>query len=69
MVQKVLNDYLNPSGLAAELGVTVRTLQRWDSLGYGPPKTKVGHTVLYDTGGVRQWLKQHERQPVREFPT
>lgn len=34
--------YVNAWRLASMLGVSVRTLSRWDAAGTGPPKIKVG---------------------------
>jgi hypothetical protein len=34
--------------LASLLGVSSRTLSRWDRAGTGPPKIKIGRKILYD---------------------
>ncbi len=65
MSEHILDDYLHPEALAAQLGVSIRTLYRWNSLGFGPPKTKIGGKVLYHAEAVRRWLKANERGPVR----
>lgn len=49
--------YSTQSGLARLLGVTPRTLARWDERRIGPPKIKIGKLVLHD------WLESHERAP------
>ena len=48
--------------LAAELGRNKRTLDRWDALGMGPPRTRVGRTVLYRRSSVQKWLAAQEHQ-------
>jgi hypothetical protein len=62
----VLDDYLSKSDTAVQLGVTERTLDRWDRLRSGPPRTKMGQAVLYRVDALRTWLKAQEReQPER----
>jgi hypothetical protein len=62
----VLDDYLSKSDTAVQLGVTERTLDRWDRLRSGPPRTKMGQAVLYRVDALRAWLKAQEReQPER----
>jgi hypothetical protein len=53
--------YTTPGGLARMLGVTPRTLFRWDERRIGPPKIKVGKRVLYDLAKIPGWLEEHER--------
>jgi predicted DNA-binding transcriptional regulator AlpA len=68
MSERLLEEYLPPKALASELGVSLRTIYRWNALGYGPPRVKVGAKILYHTEAVRDWLKANERGPVRERP-
>jgi hypothetical protein len=56
--------YTTPGGLARMLGVTPRTLFRWDERRIGPPKIKVGKRVLYDLAKIPAWLEEHERAPL-----
>jgi hypothetical protein len=58
--------YVRQNGLARMLGVTVRTLFRWDERRIGPPKIKVGKLVLYDLAKLHGWLEGHESAPVTE---
>jgi excisionase family DNA binding protein len=53
----VLQDYMTPSELAAQLGVCVKTLDRWRADGAGPPVTKVGRKLLYRRASVTAWLQ------------
>jgi DNA-binding transcriptional regulator YiaG len=57
--------YVTADRLAAMLGVTVRTLGRWDAARIGPPKIKVGKLVLFDIAKVPDWLATREIGPVR----
>lgn len=57
--------YVTADGLAAMLGVTVRTLSRWDAARIGPPKIRIGKKVLFDLAKLPDWLATHETEPVR----
>jgi DNA-binding transcriptional regulator YiaG len=57
--------YLTADRLAATLGVTVRTLARWDSARIGPPKIKIGKLVLFELAKLPTWLATREIEPVR----
>ena len=61
----LLGDYIEPQELAEELGVALRTVYRWNSLGSGPPPTKIGSRVYYEVGAVKEWMKSRQRQDVR----
>jgi hypothetical protein len=51
--------------LALELGISPRTVARWEVLRTGPPITRIGRQVLYRKSSVRVWLAAQESQPVR----
>jgi hypothetical protein len=57
--------YVTAERLAATLGVTVRTLARWDAARIGPPKIRVGKLVLFDVTKLPAWLAARETEPVR----
>jgi hypothetical protein len=57
--------YVTADRLAAILGVTVRTLGRWETARIGPPKIKVGKLVLFDIAKLPDWLASREIRPVR----
>ncbi len=42
--------------LAFYLQVSVRTVDRWFEVGYGPPRIKIGGTVLYTWETVDEWI-------------
>ncbi len=60
--EPLLSEFLTKEKLAAELRRNVRTLDRWDALGIGPPRTCVGRTVLYRRASVEKWLVAQEHQ-------
>ena len=57
----ILSEFLTKEELAAELRRNPRTLDRWDALGMGPPRTHVGRKVLYRRASVQKWLCAQER--------
>jgi len=57
--------YVTAERLAAMLGVTVRTLTRWDAARIGPRKIKVGKLILFDLAKLPEWLATRESEPVR----
>lgn len=56
--------YLKPGQLADILGISIRTLARWDEARVGPPRIKVGQLVLYDAMKFTAWLAGNETSPV-----
>jgi len=58
--EPILADFLTPEALAAELDRNKRTIDRWDALGIGPPRTRIGRRVLYRRASVQRWLLEQE---------
>jgi hypothetical protein len=58
--EPILSEFLTKEELAAELRRNPRTLDRWDVLGMGPPRTHVGRRVLYRRASVLKWLSAQE---------
>ena len=56
--------YVSAQRVASMLGVSVRTLSRWDTTGIGPPKIKVGKLILFDLGKLTEWLASRESRPA-----
>jgi hypothetical protein len=52
----VLAGMLTRLALAEQLGVSVDTLQRWETQRVGPPCVRVGKRVLYPEDRARAWL-------------
>jgi hypothetical protein len=44
---------------------TQRTLRSERQRGEGPPYVRDGKKIYYPLDGFRDWIKSHERQPVR----
>jgi hypothetical protein len=61
----VLAGYLTPQELAAELRVTIRSLQLWESKRIGPPVTRLGKHPLYRRDAVAAWIVSCEMPMVR----
>ena len=59
--EPILSEFLTKEELAEELGRNVRTLDRWDTLRIGPPRTVIGRKVLYRRASVQKWLCAQER--------
>jgi predicted DNA-binding transcriptional regulator AlpA len=58
----VLDGFLRREELAQQLGLSPRTIDRWQALRLGPPRVCVGRTVLYRVEAVRRWLQTCEQQ-------
>jgi excisionase family DNA binding protein len=56
----VLSGWLTRGELAAELGVSVDTLGRWEARRSGPPCVRAGRKVLYRRQAVQDWLRKKE---------
>jgi DNA-binding transcriptional MerR regulator len=65
MSDSVLSGYITPKELAQDLGIDVRSLQRWASLGLGPPLTDIGKKRVYSRASVLAWLAEQERKRPR----
>jgi hypothetical protein len=60
--QPILEDFLTREELASELRRSPRTLDRWEVLGMGPPRTIIGRTVLYRRTSTQRWLAAQENR-------
>jgi len=58
--QLLLDGYLRREELAQQLGVSPRTIDRWQTSRCGPPRVAIGRTILYSTASVREWLQSKE---------
>lgn len=57
----LLDGFLSREQLAQQLGLSLRTIDRWEALHKGPPRVCVGRTILYNTESVREWLRTREK--------
>ena len=57
--------YLTTKRLAALLGKSPRTIARWNSVGTGPPKIRIGKLILFNVVKLQDWLEAFEMEPVR----
>ena len=64
--EPILAEFLTKEELAAELRRNPRTLDRWDLLGMGPPRTFMGRKILYRRASIQKWLAAQERCPTLE---
>jgi predicted DNA-binding transcriptional regulator AlpA len=51
--------------LAAELGVSVKTLARWHTQRIGPARCKIGQFICYRREAVNEWLIANENRPEK----
>ena len=61
----ILDGFITREQLAAELGKSPRTIDRWEVRRIGPPRVIVGRTILYRVESVRLWLQSCERHKGR----
>jgi excisionase family DNA binding protein len=61
----IFEGYLSKNELAAQLGRSPRTIDRWALSGQAPAPTRIGRTVLYRRDAVLEWLRNQETTPVR----
>jgi hypothetical protein len=64
MLVSLLADYITRPELAEELGVTIRTLERWSQQRIGPPAT-LG-AVRYRRAAVTAWFLSQEQTSPRK---
>ena len=58
--------YLRPRAAAAYLGILVSTLAKMRLRGDGPPYSKAGRAVIYDTFKIDFWLRSSARQSTSD---
>ena len=58
----LLEGYITPPELAAQLGISLRTLCRWHVQRIGPKRITNGRLILYREAAVREWLETRETQ-------
>lgn len=53
---------ISPAELAETLGVSIRTLARWNQRRIGPARVRVGRLVGYRPASIEAWLAEAERR-------
>jgi transcriptional regulator GlxA family with amidase domain len=66
MLVSLLADYITRPELAEELGVTIRTLERWSQQRIGPPATHIIGAVRYRRAAVTAWFLSQEQTSPRK---
>jgi hypothetical protein len=62
---------LEAEGMIPELAVakglenSVRTLRRWDELGIGPARVKLGKKIYYRRAAISKWIADQEKKHKR----
>lgn len=59
--------YVRLRDLANMLGVSKRTVQRWEAYREGPPKIKIGRQIFFRVASVEAWLISRENQSFRRL--
>lgn len=63
---KLLEGYSSEQEVARQLGIAVRTLQKWRELKIGPAWTRMGkRAVYYRDAAILEYLAAQEVKPVR----
>lgn len=57
---------LNEKAVAHFLDVTIRALQRWRSVGEGPPYVKIGRCVRYRPEDLEVFITSNLKAPFEE---
>lgn len=58
----LLTGWMTRAEVAAELKISVDTLQRWENQRIGPPTMRLGRRVYYRAEAFREWLVSRERK-------
>lgn len=56
--RRILANYYSRQELADQLGITLRSLERWAWLRKGPKRTYIGNRVYYHRSAVEKWLSE-----------
>jgi len=56
-----VDELLNERRVANLICQSVRTVQKWRVIGYGPEYFKIGRSVRYRRGEVEQWIESRRR--------
>ena len=59
--------FLDTRRAAKVIGMSRRTLEKWRTLGKGPPYLKLGRRVLYSSTDLEAWIESRRRLSMSEF--
>lgn len=62
---EIIDLFLTKAEAARELRTSEATLDRWNRLRVGPPRTKLGRTVLYRRETLKAWLIAQEEALIQ----
>ena len=57
-------DYLTEADVARLRRCSVQSIRLMNRKRIGPPRIKIGRTILYRREAVEAWLRKHETQPI-----
>lgn len=60
----LLTGWMTRAEVAADLKISIDTLQRWENQRIGPPTMRLGRKVYYRADALREWLIAREKKPV-----
>jgi hypothetical protein len=60
---ELLENYLDRGSLARQLGVSERTIHRYENQPDGLPSLLIGGRRMYKLDSIRAWLERRERHP------
>lgn len=61
----LLEGFFTEDQLAQELLTSKKSLARWDKLGRGPKRTRIGRRILYSRQAVKDWLESLQKDSSR----
>ena len=61
----LLDEFLTRPQLALRLGRSVKTIDRWHRVGYGPPRMMLGAFPVYTSASVAAWIERRALDKVR----
>ena len=65
-VAALMDGFISRQDLCLAIGISERSLQRYDQIRSGPPKITIGNATWYRVTAVREWLTGRETGgPVR----
>lgn len=63
-MNRLIDDFLSAAEAAKELGIHIRTLKYWKSLGYGPKHSYMGKRLLYRKSDIKEFLDNLGSEPA-----